>query len=372
MRQPQLKIKQTTKKGVPYYTLFCPSYLTPDKKERLMLFRKKQDAEKKRAELMAALRAECREAVLTNSQLVDARRAYERLAEHGLSMSLDKAIELALPTLRSTGRYVAVSSLLSEFASIKAAQWRPHTARNFKVVARMFGDKYGTLSVADVTPKLLGEWLSEFDKAAYQAGLIRTLRPAFSYAVRQGLLPECPFGKLEPVRVPAKEQIDIFTPEEARELMSVAPEDCRTAYAMLLFAGIRPTELTKLTWGNVREGFIHITPGIAKIGQVRNVEIEPTLAAWLAAAGVHAPEELICPTNWKRKNQATRKLAGLANRQDVARHSYATYHLAKYRNRGLLEENMGHSQNSAMLMRHYRAAATPAQAEAYWAILPEV
>ena len=372
MRQPQLKIKQTTKTGVPYYTLFCPSYLMPDKKERLMLFRKKQDAEKKRAELMAALRAECREAVLTNSQLVDARRAYERLAEHGLSMTLDKAIELAIPTLKSTGRYVAVSSLLDSFAKVKAVSWRPHTARNFKVVARMFAERYGERSVADITPKLLEEWFAALEKKpAYIAGLIRTLRPAFSYALRQGMIPDCPFSKLEPVRVPARERIDIFTPEEARKLMETAPADCKTAYALLLFAGIRPTELTRLTWANVRDGFIHITPGIAKVGQVRNVEIEPTLQAWLDAAGRHQPSDSICPSNWKRKNQETRRLAGLANRQDVPRHSYATYHLAKHRDRGLLEANMGHSHNSAMLMKHYRAAATPAQAEAYWAILPE-
>ena len=370
-RIAKFRIGKTTKGGLVYYTIFVPSYLSADGKERRTYFRTKQEAEKKRAELIAATRSESRETVLTNAQLVDARRAFERLAEHGLSMSLDKAIELALPTLMSTGRYVAVSSLLSEFAAIKAASWRPHTARNFKVVARMFGERYGSLSVADVTPKLLGEWLAEFDKAAYQAGLIRTLRPAFSYAVRQGLLPECPFGKLEPVRVPAREKIDIFTPEEARRLMEVAPEDCKAAYALLLFAGIRPVELTRLTWGAVRDGFIHITPGVAKVGQVRNVEIEPTLAAWLAVAGRHAPEDKICPSNWKRKNQATRKMAGLADRQDVPRHSYATYHLAKYRNRGLLEENMGHTAGSAMLMRHYRAAATPAEAEAYWAILPE-
>jgi integrase len=374
MRQriSKFKIGRLVKNGLMYYTLFVPSYLSADRKERRLYFRTRQEAEKHRTELIAATRSESRETVLSNSQMVDARRALERLAEHGLSMTLDKAIELAIPTLKSTGRYVAVSSLLDAFAKVKAASWRPHTARNFKVVARMFAERYGERSVADITPKLLEEWFADLEKKpAYIAGLIRTLRPAFSYALRQGMIPDCPFSKLEPVRVPARERIDIFTPEEARKLMETAPADCKTAYALLLFAGIRPTELTKMTWANVRDGFIHITPGIAKVGQVRNVEIEPTLQAWLDAAGRHQPSDSICPSNWKRKNQETRRLAGLANRQDVPRHSYATYHLAKYRDRGLLESNMGHSHNSAMLMKHYRAAATPAQAEAYWAILPE-
>ena len=87
--------------------------------------------------------------------------------------------------------------------------------------------------------------------------------------------------------------------------MDHAPDDCKTAYALLLFAGIRPVELTRLRWGAVRDGFIHLTPAVTKTAQVRNVEIEPNLAAWLAADAGHAADELICPTNWKRKNQAT-------------------------------------------------------------------
>lgn len=372
MRVAKLKIAKAVKNGIPYWTIFVPEYLNADKKARRMYFRLKTDAEKKRAELIAATRTESRETVLSNAQLVDARRAFERLAEAGLdNISLDKAIELALPLLKSTGHYVSVRQLMNDFAELKRESWRPHSYRNFLVVARMFVEAFGELSVVDVSSKRLGDWLNSFGRPAYAAGLVRTIRPAFSYAVRQGMLPDSPFSKLEPIRVPPRSGVDIFTPEEAQLLMDVAPDDCKAAYAMLLFAGIRPVELTRLTWGAVRDGFIHLTPDVTKTAQVRNVEIEPNLATWLASTGTHKKNEPICPRNWKRKNQETRRAAGLANRQDVARHSYATYHLAKYHNRTMLEENMGHSAGSAMLMRHYRAAATPAQAEAYWAILPK-
>lgn len=369
-KQATFKINKTEKKGDTFYVIYVPAYLSPLGVAKKMLFKKKIDAEKKRAELIAATRTESRETVLSNHEIVDAKRAMERLAEAGLSMSLDRAIELALPTLRSSGRHVLLDSLLSEFAEVKQDSWRPHTRRNFKVVANMAREQFAGLSVAEITPKILSEWLHSFGRPAYALGLIRTLRPAFSYAVRQGMLPESPFSKLEPIRTTARTGIDIFTPEEAHQLMEAAPEDCKAAYAMLLFAGIRPVELTRLKWGAVREGFIHLTPDVTKTAQVRNIEIEPNLAAWLKSTGTHKPEEPICPTNWKRKNQATRREAGLANRQDVARHSYATYHLAKYRDKAALEENMGHTTGSAMLFRHYRAAATPAQAEEYWSILP--
>ena len=367
----KLKIGKTVKSGITYYAIYVPDYLTADKKARRMYFRTKAEAEVKRAELIAATRTESHETVLSNAQLVDARRAYERLADAGVTVSLDKAVEIALPLLKSSGRYVTVEMLLAEFSKVKAPSWRGKTATNFRTVSRMFCEKYGEQMVTDITPKVLNAWLDSFGRPAYAAGLVRTLRPAFSWAVRQGMIPDSPFCKIEPIRVPARQGIDIFTPEEARRLMTTAPADCKAAYAMLLFAGIRPVELTRLTWGAVRDGFIHLTPDVTKTAQVRNVEIEPNLAAWLASTGEHAPEESICPKWWNHKNRETRKAAGLANRQDVARHSYATYHLAKYRDRAALEENMGHTTGSAMLMRHYRAAATPAQAAEYWGIMPE-
>lgn len=370
MKIAKLKITKTIKNGISYYAIFVPAYLTPEKKAKRMYFRTKSEAEMKRAELIAATRTESRETVLSNTQLVDARRAYERLADAGLSVSLDRAIELALPLLKASGRYITVETMLADFAEVKAATWRGKTATNFRTVSRMFNEKFGTLMVVDVTAKQLNAWLTSFGRPAYAAGLVRTMRPAFSWAVRQGIIPDSPFSKLEPIRVPARQGIDVFTPEEARRLMQTAPADCKAAYAMLLFAGIRPVELTRLTWGAVRDGFIHLTPDVTKTAQVRNVEIEPNLASWLASTGHHTPDEKICPINWRRKNHNTRREAGLANRQDTARHSYATYHLAKYHDRAALEENMGHTTGSAMLMRHYRAAATPAQAAEYWAILP--
>lgn len=371
MKAAKFKITKTIKQGLLYYVIYVPAYLSADKKDRRLYFRTKNEAEKKRVELIAATRTESRETVLTNGQIVDAKRALERLAEAGLSMTLDRAIELAIPTLRSSGRHIPLEVLLSEFGEVKQETWRPHTLRNYRVVANMAREQFAGLNVADITPKLLSEWLRSFGRPAYAVGLVRTLRPAFSYAVRQGMLPDNPFSKLEPIRVPVRSGVDVFTPYEAAVMMRAAPRDCKAAFALLLFAGVRPTELTKLRWKDIRDGYIHVTPEVAKTSQVRNIEIEDNLAEWLHSCGIHSPETPICPTNWKRKSQLVRRITRLGNRQDVARHSYATYHLAKYRDRAALEANMGHTAGSAMLMRHYRAAATPEQAAEYWSILPE-
>lgn len=363
------KLTKDTKGGKVYWALNVPAYLSADGKKKRMLFKFKADAERKRAELIAAAKEDNKENVLTSAQIVDARRALERLAEAGLNVTLDKAVELALPMLRASRAYITVNMLIDEFAKLKAPEWRPKTARNFRDVARKFAADFGETPVTEISPATLREWLLSFGSPAYAAGLVRTLRPAFSYALRQGMLPFSPFERMEPIKVPKKSGIDIFTPAEAAALIHAAVPESKAAFALLLFAGVRPQELTRLKWSNIRDGFIHITPDVAKTEQVRNIEIEPTLQAWLDK--YRLPDCMpIIPRNWKRKSQAARKNAGLSGRQDTARHSYATYHLVKYKDKIALEANLGHSTGSAMLMRHYRAAATPAEAEAYWSILP--
>lgn len=144
------------------------------------------------------------------------------------------------------------------------------------------------------------------------------------------------------------------------------------AIALLLFAGIRPTELTRLTWADVREEFVYVRPSVAKTQQVRNVHVEPTLAAWLALDGVRGEDVApVCPPNWRRKREAVFKVARVQAKTDAARHSYASYYLARYKDEGALKLNLGHSRGSDTLFVHYRAAVTPADAERFWQIFPD-
>lgn len=358
-------------KGSTFWAIWVPKYLNPSGKDAYMYFHTRAEAERKRGELVAATRTESKVDVLSPAQIRDAVRALERLAEAGVDISLDKAVEAALPHLKSSGRHVSVNQVCREFAESKAATWSATSRRNFATISKLFLEAFDGVAVADVTGRKLESWLSaRFPSAGYKANAMRTLRPAFSYAVRQDLIAANPFEKVEQVRTRTLEGVDVFTPQEARRLMESAPADCVAAFALLLFAGIRPAELTRLTWGNIRDSFIHITPSIAKTAQVRNVEIEANLAAWLSSTGKHEPTEKICPPRWLRKRQETVKTAGLQGRTDTARHSYATYYLAKYKNTDELKANMGHSRGSDTLFIHYRAAVTPQAAEDYWSIYP--
>lgn len=371
-RRLTLKITKTTKNGKPLYLLYCPARLSTTGKVSRRSFRRRADAEAYRSKLFAAWQNQ-EPTPLSPAETADAQTALRTLADAGVTLSLLEVVTQALPLL-TRARKLTVAELLTEFSELKAPQWRSKTALNYRHAARKMVETFGDRDPASLTAQELTTWLqATYPSQTSIAHTIRTLNPAFTYAVRQKHLPENPLALVERQRANNNKAIDILTITEAQLLMAAAPADCRPAYALMLFAGIRPHELRRLTWANIRDGYIHITADAAKTRQVRNVEIHPSLAAWLQAykPATAKPTDTIIPADWKRKDQATRAVAGIANRIDVCRHTYASYYLAAYGSEEKLKANMGHSRNSDTLFVHYRAATTPATAAQFWQILPQ-
>ncbi|MBE6416625.1 MAG: hypothetical protein E7032_08875 [Akkermansiaceae bacterium] len=372
MRQATFSIRRVKQNGSTFYSIYVPAYLSPTGKKAYQYFSTKADAERRRGELLAATRTESKLTELSNAQVRDAQRALERIAEAGLDLTLDKAIELALPSLKAAGRNISVDQLFTDFSAAKANDWSEASKRSFATSAKTFLKRWSGRILSTIDPDELSAWYEvSFASSGYRAHEIRTIRPAFSWAVRRKLLQESPFARMEGVRV-KRQPIAIYTPAEAERLMRSCPIEARAAFALLLFAGVRPKELTRLTWGNIRDGYIHITAAIAKTQQVRNIEMEPNLVAWLASTGTHEPDEPVCPPDWVRKSRAIRADAGVHAVPDTPRHSYASYHLAAHKDLSTLKANLGHAPNSDTLFVHYRAAATPRDAERYWSILPSL
>lgn len=228
MRYPKFKVKRFEKNGYVFYGVHAPAYLNASGKAGYMYFPTKAEAERGRQQLLEAVSTQSRVLVLSNAQQVDAQRALERLAEAGLSeVSLLQAVEAALPVLCSRGVAMKVEVLCEEFAVAKAASWSATSKRNFATVSKLFLAEFAGRDVREVSARDLEGWLSvRFPSAGYKANVIRTLRPAFSYALRQDYIEASPFEKLERVRVRANDGVEVYSPEEVRLLMQAAPLDC--------------------------------------------------------------------------------------------------------------------------------------------------
>ena len=152
-----------------------------------------------------------------------------------------------------------------------------------------------------------------------------------------------------------EQRIRILSKEEIDRLLAAAESyeggACLAAVGMMLYAGIRPHEVERLRWEDVHLGakVISIAPQHSKTGGARHVTIHPPLAKIISRTQ-QADSARICPPNWRRRWAGLHRAAAFPRwQQDVLRHTFATHHLATFRNYAELQLEMGH--RSATLLR---------------------
>ena len=327
--------------------------------------------------------------ILPPAVVSDAQAALAILHASGLNMSLADAARVAVNHATALQRGITIAALFERYRTEAgtARKWRQSTIDTWRKYSRKLIDAMGGMNCAELTPDKLRAWMQEaFPTPTGFNGCHRTLAGAFSWAVKQKLLSESPFPLVELMGQEAQD-VDILTPHEARAVLDACRDhrtdprqvwrdctDCALPFALLLFAGIRPAELKKLTWADIREDeedglcvFVHSKN--AKTNTARFVRIRPNLRAFVDAH--QGPREgSICPPNWNRKAPLVRKIAGVDGRQDAPRHSFASYALAAGEPLDAVRADMGHVGDSRMIFTNYRAAANKQAAREYWAIYP--
>lgn len=160
--------------------------------------------------------------------------------------------------------------------------------------------------------------------------------------------------------------------EDWPDYLKVDASGAGAALALMLFAGVRPAEVTRLDWQNVNleDGTVFIPSQKAKTDRSRYFEMPDTLRAWLEVVPASERTGPICPPNWKKVWQGIRREAGIADGQDQLRKSFASYHLAAFADVKLTREIMGHEVGD-VLFTNYRGLVTKADALSFWQIMPE-
>jgi integrase len=141
-------------------------------------------------------------------------------------------------------------------------------------------------------------------------------------------------------------------------------------FAIGAFAGLRHAEIERLDWSRIdfEAGTIEVKALNAKTASRRLVPIQPNLRAWLAPC--RRSSGRVCPANLRKRFDVDRERAGLLAGwpQNALRHSFGSYHLARFGDAAKLALDMGNSP--AMIFRHYRQLVKTKQAEQYWKIAP--
>ena len=164
--------------------------------------------------------------------------------------------------------------------------------------------------------------------------------------------------------------IEPLTIEEVERLEAAAqlPEhqEMQLSLHLMLYCGIRPTEVSRIDpehdidWQNQR---VVVRPTTSKTGGGRVVPIRRAEKVTMR----------IIPRRWVHRWRALRRAAGWGKetahpwRQDVCRHTFATYHAACFRNFAALQMEMGHRDSALLRTRYiYATHGADGNAERYF------
>ena len=165
-----------------------------------------------------------------------------------------------------------------------------------------------------------------------------------------------------------KGEIEIYTPEELRSILSKAPKLAVPRVAIGAFAGMRASEIQRLDWSeiNLERGFILVGALKTKTAARRLVPISDTLKAWLKP---HAMDEgPVVSLSESRINQLLRK-KGIPRKRNALRHSYISYRLAQINDTPKVALECGNSPT--IIFKHYRELVAPDAAKAWFGVMPD-
>ena len=256
---------------------------------------------------------------------------------------------------------------------------RIRTVYDFRYFTRRFMKRCPGLAkrpIRSITPKECLEYIEkafETPRQRQKARLI--LSGVFGTARKNGWCDENPVSQ---VGVPCvvESRVSILSASEIDGILEAARNyeggRCAAAVGMMLYGGIRPHEVVRLTWADVslRDRAIFIYPEHSKTGGARKVTIHRPLLSILERCKKDASAS-ICPPNWLVHWRKLREMAGWnrAKRwtQDALRHTFASYHLRYFRDFSELQYEMGH-RDVALLRTRYIDQRGVEDAAAFWGL----
>lgn len=266
-----------------------------------------------------------------------------------------------------------LSQVISDCVAAKRlANCRPIYIAELKRYLSKFCDALADPPIDSVTVQDVERWLSRPDwSPGTKATGLNRLSALFSFAVRRGLIPSNPIDRIDRIKL-ERTPPQILSPEQARNMLVFVRNQIPSLLPHVvigMFAGVRPAEISKLTFSDVDfdRRIIRVDAASSKVRRRRLIEVEPVAFEWLAGfRGVTGP---INPKQTRRKLRRLRKLMGWHKwPKDILRHSYGSYAMAKYRDAAKVADWMGNSVG--VLHRHYRELVSADDCAAFWSIMP--
>lgn len=254
---------------------------------------------------------------------------------------------------------------------------RKRTLTDFRYISRRLMSRCPGLAerrVRHLSADFCAQCLSQAFSTPQQRRKARAvLSGILSTAVRRGWCSSNPVSGIEAPRVQEK-RVSILTEADITRLLTAAAQykggNCLAAVGLMLYAGIRPHEVTRLQWQhiNLQQQAVIIHPQHSKTGGARRVTIHKPLLNILQQKQQEAHMR-ICPANWLQHWRQLRRSAGWVGekkwQQDTLRHTFASYHLQYFRSYTELQYEIGH-RDASLLRTRYVDMSGVENAAAFW------
>ncbi len=301
--------------------------------------------------------------------------AYEVLDKHGVTddhVLLDAVKRFCAST--APGKRTPLSDAAKAFErDLNFGNRSPVYVEQIGNVLNRFLGTFSDRQLNDITSTDILEWLQKnCASPANKANRRRELKVFFGWAVRKGLISENPVDRVPRVSVD-RGKPEFLTVAQVKSALKHLNDYDRAMFAIMVFAGLRPSEAEALHWEDVKldRGFLEATRGFRPDN--RNVRISENLVAWLRPLAGTDKVFKGHSRRWRDRVQDAIEIEAEPLKpwiQDICRHTFASYHLEKHKDAANLANEMGHRSNVRMLFSHYRDRVDPDAAKAFWEIYP--
>ena len=270
--------------------------------------------------------------------LVDACRLVKRMQESGIGdiAEIEHAFKLGAAQIRHEKKSPSWSEAAWEMVRVKEkiTRRRERTLQQIRYMIRRMEKRCPDFCVRPIGGITGEECRAAFGRAFDSPIQQDKARVVFSgvwtLAMKRGWALSNPTRMLDALKTQERE-IRALTPEEVERLLLACrpplPDDSsqldltsvQPAVAILVFAGIRPEELMRLTWEDVsfEDGVITVRSAASKTGGARHVTICEALRAWLSLVPEKERKGAIIPEYWRSRWEAVRSRAGWGGRKSL-------------------------------------------------------
>ena len=237
---------------------------------------------------------------------------------------------------------------------------------------RRFGKAFA-MPMASVTSTLMETWLRGVAKHPRTRNNFRKhLVTLFRWARDRGFLPREAQTEAERLTLAKNkgQDIEVFSPAAIATLLKAADDTLRPYLAIRAFAGVRDSEMRRLTWENVRfeQGVIEIRAGQAKTASRRLIPIVPNLQAWLSP--YRGRKGRISYANAERIARRVAAENTVNWIHNGLRHGFGSYRLAVLKDAAQVAHEMGNTER--VVHRCYKELVTESEGKEWFAVMPAV